>query len=457
MVGDPLIERLAGIVGDAHVLVDADLRAPYEADWTGRFSGTARCVVRPGSTSDVAAVLRVCSDMGVPVVPQGGNSGLVGGSVPRGGEVLLSLRHLDWIDALDERDASIVVGAGATLGEVQRTVRAHGWDVGVDLGARDSATVGGMVATNAGGMHVARYGPMVEQVIGLEAVLAGGSTIGRVPGLRKDNTGYRWPGLLAGSEGTLAVITRVHLALVPRLPERVAAIVGVADFDAAVGLCAKFRRDLHNLDALEGFDDAAMESVCEFAAMPRPFPGAHAVYVLVECAGPEGSTGALLDELTGGLALAPEVLASAVGADEPTVSRLWSYRELIPESVNARGVPHKLDVTLPGSRLPHFASAVRSRISEVAPHAETVLFGHLGDGNLHVNILGLTPGDEFVDDAVLDLVIAMDGSISAEHGIGIVKRAALARARSTAEIDAMRAVRGALDPGGILNPGVIFD
>ena len=208
-----VVDSLRAIVGEHHRLVDPGLRASYGTDWTRRFGGPAMAIVRPGTVDEVGAVLRTCADAGIGVVPQGGNTGLVGGSVPRGGEVVLSTLRLSTLEDVDPDAGEVTVGAGATLSAVQAVARRAGWDVGVDLGARDSATIGGMVATNAGGVNVLRYGPMRQQLLGFEAVLADGTILRRLPGMPKDNTGYDLGGLLTGSEGTLAVITRLRLRL----------------------------------------------------------------------------------------------------------------------------------------------------------------------------------------------------------------------------------------------------
>ena len=455
MVRDALIDALVGVVGRANVLVDADVRAGYETDWTGRFHGTARCVVRPAGTDEVAGVLRVCSAGAAPVVPQGGNTGLVGGSVPRGGEVVLSLRRLHAIRPFDAQHGEVVVGAGAVLGAVRAGARVAGWDVGVDMASRDTATIGGMVSTNAGGVHVLRYGSMRNQVLGLEAVLADGTVVGRVPGLRKDNTGYDLAGLLTGSEGTLAVITRVHLALVPYLPDRVVALCALEGFADALTVSAALRKRVDSLVALEVFFADGLELVCEHTGLGVPFDAAYPAYLLIECAGRAGSADLLVDELAGVLGECPQVPATAVAVDPASRERLWAYRDRHTEAINAAGIPHKLDVTLPFDQLVAFEQAVRARIKEVAPRAGVVCFGHLGDGNLHVNILG-PPSDDFaVDDTVLGLVAAMGGSISAEHGIGVAKRAALERSAGSTDLATMRAIKLALDPRGILNPGVL--
>jgi FAD/FMN-containing dehydrogenase len=453
---DLLARELADVVGAAHVLVDPDLRAGYEVDWTRRYRGDARAVVRPGSTGEVARVVERCGEAGVAVVPQGGNTGLVGGGVPRPGSaaVVLSTRRLDAIGDVDVAQGEVVAGAGATLAAVQAAARAAGWEVAVDLAARESATVGGMVATNAGGEHVVRYGRMRNHVLGVEAVLADGSVIGRLPALRKDATGLEWAGVLAGSEGTLAVVTQVHLALVPRLPERVVALAALDDFAAAVRLAGALRAHLASLLALEVFFADGLQLVQEHTGLPAPFAEGWPAYLLVELGAGAGAgeTERLAAVLDGDGA----VRATAVAEDEAGRARLWSYRDRHTEAINAAGVPHKLDVTLPRDRLAEFEARVRDTVSAVEPDARLVLFGHVGDGNLHVNVLGLDPGDTAVDHAVLLLVASMGGSISAEHGIGIAKRRELALTRSDADIAAMRAIKGALDPRGVLNPGVLL-
>lgn len=452
---DPLLDALAGIVGPAHVLVDADVRATYETDWTGRFHGTARAVVRPGDPAEVAAALAACTDANAPVVPQGGNTGLVGGSVPRAGEVVVSLTRLDAV-SVDAQQGEAIAGAGTVLEDLQARTRADGWELAVDLSSRGSCTIGGMVATNAGGEHVIRYGAMQDQLIGVEAALADGRIVGRIPALRKDNTGYHWEGLLAGSEGTLGVITRVHLRLVPSLPERVVVLVGVADLAAAQSVGARLRHELDELVALEVCFADGIDLVDAHLGLPPPFTPPAPVVLLAECAQRDPDLDALVDRLGAVVASAPEVHASAVATDERTRARFWSYREGHAEAINAAGVPHKLDVTLPSDTLVDFEQAVRSRVAAIAPDARVILFGHIGDGNLHVNVLGLPAGDDTVDEAVLDLVVERGGSISAEHGIGVAKRDAFVRSTDPGELAAMRSVKHALDPRAILNPGVLF-
>jgi FAD/FMN-containing dehydrogenase len=450
---DALRSHLRGVVGGNHVLDEPGLRAPYETDWTRRWTGQARLVVRPGDTAEVAAVLRHCSAAGVPVVPQGGNTGLVGGGVPRGGEVVLSLTRLAGIDEVDASSGQVTVGAGATLAAVQAHARRAGWAVGVDLAARDSATIGGMVATNAGGVHVLRHGMMRANVAGAEAVLADGRVLGRLGGLLKDNTGYDLTGLLCGSEGTLAVVTRVRLRLVPRHDARVTALLGLPSLAAAVDLLPRLRHHVRALDAVEYLDGGALDLVRARAGLAAPLPARHAAYLVVEAAaGGDTPQDAVTAELAAALAGMEHV---AVAVDRTDRDALWAYRERVTECVNAAGVPRKLDVTVPVADLPAFEPALRARLAEIAPSAALVLFGHLADGNLHVNLLGVQL-DRDVDGAVYDLVAAFGGSISAEHGIGVAKRPWLHLTRSPTEITAMGAVKAAFDPAGILNPGVLL-
>ena len=449
-----LLDSLRDIVGERHCLTDASLRASYETDWTRRFSGPGLAVVRPGSVDEVAAVLRACGDAGAAVVPQGGNTGLVGGSVPRGGEVVLSTLRLGAIEDLDADAGELTAGAGATLAAVQAAARAAGWDVGVDLGARDSATIGGMVATNAGGVNVLRHGPMRQQVLGFEAVRADGTVLRRLPGMPKDNTGYDLAGLLAGSEGTLAVITRVRLRLVPRLSQRAVAVIGFTDATAAVSAAARLRRELGSVLALELFTDAGLELVMRHASVAAPFADRRPVYLLVEV-GMDGADPT--DELVAALeGLDVDDGAAVVATDLAGRHRLWQLRERHTEAVNAEGVPHKLDVSVPLARYAELIEGAPAAVAAVDTSARVISYGHVGDGNVHVNILGPASDDDAVDDAVLTLVLELGGSVSAEHGIGVAKVAWLARDRGAETVAAMRAIKDAWDPAGILNPGVIF-
>ncbi|HYN94853.1 MAG TPA: FAD-binding oxidoreductase [Pilimelia sp.] len=446
-----LEDTLRGIVGDRHVLVDPDLRAAYETDWTRRFAGAARCVVRPADTAEVAAVVGACAAAGVPLTVQGGNTGLVGGGVPAGGEVLLSLGRLSEMEPVDELEAQVTVGAGVTLERLQQHARAVGLDVGVDLAARASATVGGLVATNAGGIRVLRYGSMREQLTGSEAVLADGTVVSRLAGLAKDNTGYDMTQLLAGSEGTLAVLTRVRLRLVPLLPARAVALVAVDGVAGALALLATARA-LPGLAAAELFFPEGLELVRAYGNLRAPFGAPYPCYVVLECAARTDPT----DELLAALGECDAVQDATVASDAAGRARLWAYREAHTEAISAAGVPVKLDVSVPLRELAGLVAALPGTVSAVAPGARTILFGHLGEGNLHVNVLDAGADAERVSDAVLHLVADRRGSISSEHGVGRAKARWLPLSRSAAEIAAMRRIKAALDPAGTLNPGVLL-
>jgi FAD/FMN-containing dehydrogenase len=433
------------------VLVDDDVRASYETDWTRRFHGRARAVVRPGGADEVAAVLAACRAHGAAVVPQGGNTGMVGGGVPRGGEVVVSLGRLRELGEVDRATAQVTVGAGVTLAALQAHARAAGLDAGVDFGGRDSATIGGVVSTNAGGIQAIRYGTVRARVAGLQAVLADGSVVDRRSGLLKDNAGYDLPALLVGSEGTLGVVTSVRWRLVPMLTARVAALVPLDSVAAVAALLARVRPALPSLHAAELMTDDGVQLVLDHLGTSFPLARRSPAYLLLECAGRADPT----DELVG--ALDDAGVADAVIADESGErERLWRLREGYTEALNAGPIPHKMDVGVPLPELPRFVEEVVALVERVAPGSRTIVFGHLGDGNVHINVLGPDPEDDSVDEAVLRLAAACGGTISAEHGVGVAKARWLSLARSPAELMAMRAIKRALDPDGILNPGAVL-
>lgn len=448
----PPLSELSALLGADHVLTDPDVAAGWCVDWTGRFRGATPAVVRPGSTEEVAAVVAWCRRHGVAVVPQGGNTGLVGGGVPLAGEVVLSLRRLAEVTDGDALAGQLTAGAGVTLAATHRAAGGLGWAYGVDMGSRDSATVGGSVATNAGGTRVLRHGDTRAQLLGVEAVLGDGSVVSHLGGLVKDNTGYHLPSLLCGSEGTLAVVTAARLRLVPRTDERATALLAFDGLDAAVSAAAALRRSAPSLDAAELFLEDGLDLVCAVTGHARPFPSAHRAYLLVEAAGVTSP----LDELGAAVESVDGLADAAVAVDSVRAGGLWRYREAHTEAIATLGTPHKLDVTVPAGALAGFLEEVPSVVASVEPEARTWLFGHVCDGNVHVNVTGLAPDDPAVDDAVLRHVARLGGSISAEHGIGTAKRAWVPLGRSAAEIAAFRAVKGALDPDGILNPNVLL-
>ena len=437
---------LVEIVGERHVLADPDLRAPYERDWTGRFGGEARAVARPADTAQVAAVVRACANAGAAIVPQGGNTGLVGASVPRGGEVVVSLRRLDAIGPVDAALGQVTAGAGATLAALQHACAEAGQDAALDFAARDSATVGGAVACDAGGARALRHGTARARVAGLEAVLADGSVVERLSGLTKDNAGYDLGALLVGSEGTLGIITAVRWRTAPRLTARAAALVGLPGAGAAAELLAALRTCAPSLESCDFFLHEGLELVLAHQRRSSPLPRPARFYVLAECAAREDPTPELAAALAG-------FEDTAVADDTASRENLWRLREGHTEAINAAGVPHKLDVGVPLAQLARFLEEVPRAVGE---GVKTILFGHLADGNVHVNLLGPDPGDERADDAVLELALACGGTISAEHGVGVAKARWLERARGRTELAAMRAVKRALDPHGVLNPGAVL-
>lgn len=447
---EALIDRLAAIVGATQVTTDADVLEGRSVDHTGRYRGHASALVRPGSADEVAEVLRVCRDAGVNVTVQGGRTSLVAGTVPEHDDVLLSTERLRDVGEVDVVERRIHVGAGATLAEVQRAAAAAGLVFGVDLAARDSATVGGMASTNAGGLRTVCYGNMGEQVIGLDVVLPDGSVVHRHSQVRSDNTGYDLASLFVGAEGTLGVITALDLRLHPTPRQRVTAICGFADLDALIETGRVFR-DMEGIAALELIDARASALTAEHAGVAAPVQGAW--QLLIELAGETDLTDRLADALQDA-ELADE---PAVGVDANAQQRLWQVREAVAEVLGVYGPPLKFDVSLPLSAIRGFAEDAATLVAEHAPDAIPVLFGHVGEGNLHLNILrcDLT-GERGLYSAMMALIASLGGNVSSEHGVGTRKRDYLSMARTEADIAAMRTVKAAFDPTGYLNRAVLF-
>ena len=477
-----MIADLRAVIGPAHVLAEPDVVAGYATDWTRRYSGVAACVVRPASTAEVADVIRACAAHGAPIVPQGGNTSLVGGSVPSGGPpgsdtaaalppVVLSTGRLTGLDPVDVRSGQVTAGAGVTIARLRAHAAASGLSYGVDLASRDTATVGGTIATNAGGIHTIRYGSTRAHVAGVTAVLADGSVVGDMSGLTAGATGYDIAQLLAGSEDTLAVITAARLRFRIAEPPSAVLLAGVTSIDGAADLLAGIRAAVPGVLAGEYFDTAGMDLVCRATGLPRP-PGYDGPAAGGDTARPRsqaGPAGFLLAELTsgdGGSDDIPGRLADAtlpeetwVATDARGMAALWAYRERLTEAIATRGIPHKIDVAVPAGELGAFRSELDGVARSGTGHdgePEVIVFGHIGVGNLHVNVIGPDPADTSVDAAVVRLVAAHGGSVAAEHGVGRAKATWLGLSRSAAEIAAMRAIKAALDPAGVLNPGVLL-
>ncbi len=446
-----VVQQLASLVGARYVSTDPDVLAGRSADWTGRYSGNASALVRPGSAEEVAEVLRLCRDAGTHVTIQGGRTSLVAGTVPEHDDVLLSTERLCQVSEVDAVERRIEAGAGATLAAVQHAATVSGLVFGVDLAARDTATVGGMASTNAGGLRTVRYGNMGSQVIGLDVALPDGSVVRRHSRVRADNTGYDLPSLFVGAEGTLGVITTLDLRLHPDPAHRVTAVCGFDELGPLVDAGRLFR-DLEGIAALELVDGRAAALADEHLGAPPPLDSRW--LLLVELASDFDQTERLADALDS----VHTSTEPAVGVDSAAQQRLWRVRESLAEVVGVFGPPLKFDVSLPLSAITRFADEAAALVQRHAPDAVGVLFGHIGEGNLHLNVLRCSAGQERdLYAAMMDLIADCGGNVSSEHGVGSRKRRYLGMSRDDADVAAMRALKTAFDPTGYLNAAVLFD
>ena len=468
-IHEALLATLRREVGDAHVLSGGDLSA-WELDWRKRWRGKALAVVRPGSTAEVAAVVRGCAAHGTPLVAQGGNTGLVGAGVPdaSGTQVLLSTTRLNRIRALDRANLTLTAEAGCVLQAVQQAAEEAGLLFPLSLAAEGSCTIGGTLATNAGGTQVLRYGNARSLCLGLEAVTASGDVWHGLAGLRKDNTGYDLRDLLIGSEGTLAIITAATLALHPRPAATITALAACNSLPACLALLAAAQQQLG--PGLTGFEVMNAFSLAlvarHFPQLHQPLPGAPWM-VLVELSDNEGESHAR-GQFEGLLAaaLADGTIGDAAVAQSVAQSRaMWHLREAIPLAQSEEGLNVKHDIALPVSRIPAFCAATDATLAARWPGVRLVTFGHLGDGNLHYNVQApeaadgaafLREQEAAINDVVYDAVTAQGGSISAEHGIGVLKREELVRRKDPTALAMMHAIKRALDPEGLLNPGRVL-
>ena len=448
------LEPLKAIIGPNVIEEDQDIISGATSDWTRRYQGHSTALALPTSTSEVAEILKWCSSNRISVVPQGGNTGMVGGGVPMHGELILSLKKMTKIEFAEGTPSQLIADAGATLSTVQREATKNGLMYGVDFAARESATIGGTIATNAGGHHVIRYGDTRKQLISVEAVTAEGIIVGDVRGLVKDNTGYHLPSFLCGSEGTLAVITRARLRLWPQPEEKVVVLIGLESAEEALDIARLFTSTNQDTQACEIFFKNGLALVCKRFDIEPLWGGKHSTYLLLEFAGPKGVLERLRTSKHGQVLRNTESVA--IGEDGTSRSRLWRYRSLHTEAISDLGIPHKLDVTIPHHQLPYFIDTVGSIVRECSSENETYLFGHAGDGNIHVNVIGPNENDLTTDKAVLEFVSSLGGSISAEHGIGRAKAAYLHLRRTPEEVKIFKDLKNVFDPIGILNPGVIF-
>jgi FAD/FMN-containing dehydrogenase len=454
--------------------VDAEAKAPFLTDWRRRYRGEAWAVAQPGNTDEVAAILAWCQAEGVPVVPQGGNTGLSGGATPdaSGAALLLSLARMCQVRSCDAANATLTVEAGCTLATVQAAAVGAGLLFPLSLASEGSCTIGGNLATNAGGVHVLRYGNARALCLGIEAVLADGRVWHGLSGLRKDNSGYDLRDLLIGSEGTLGVITAATLRLFAQPAGRALAWVAVPSADAALALLARAAARLdQDLNAFELVSAQALDLVlAHIPGTQAPLSEVAPWSVLVEATAHDeaGRAEAMLQTLLADALAAGEITDAVLATNARQMQALWRLRESISTAQGIAGRNVKHDIALPRSAVPSFVAEVGARIRAAWPGAVPVVFGHLGDGNLHYNLspppdrvdgddlVAFTAFEGEVNTLVHAEVMARGGSLSAEHGLGILRRDAAARYRDPAADAAMRAIKQALDPKGLLNPGKVL-
>ena len=448
------IEDLKSLMEPGRVVEDQEVIRTYIDDWTGRYKGSTSAVTFPHSTDEVAKILSWCSTNQVRVVPQGGNTGMVGGSVPLNGELIISLRKMKNVSFSNTNRNQIVAEAGATLLEIQNLASGRGLMYGVDFAARDSATIGGTIATNAGGLNVLKYGTTRRQIVSVEAVTGTGKVIGNLNGLEKDNTGYHLPSLLCGSEGTLAIVTRAKLKLWPEPEETVTILFGFNTIEDAVNLTADCMSTNTEIIACELFFQKGVDLVRDAYDLQPLWDNKNSIYLLCEFAGDSGISDRLSENILG------EILQThnsvLVATTDRERQRLWQYRELHTVAVSQKGIPLKLDVTIPLGNLPHFLDGIDTICGNINPLSLPYVFGHAADGNMHLNILQSEPNVAEMEEEILKFVVSLEGSISAEHGIGRAKAPYLHLQRNEHEISLFREMKKAFDPKGILNPDVIF-
>ena len=459
----------AQLLGSRGLTSDSDLTTPWLTDWRGRFTGQAIAMASPASTEELAALIRLCVTHNVAVVPQGGNSSMSGGATPdaSGHALLLSLRRLNAIGPLDSENRQITCGAGVILQDLHQAAEAANLRFPLSLGGKGSATVGGLISTNAGGTQVLRHGSMRAQVLGLEAVLADGSIFNGLTALKKDNRGFDLKQLLIGSEGTLGIVTKATLRLVPAIAERQVVWAGVASLQAARKLMLHCEAAVG--EALEGFEvtpHSSLVAVLDYLPGARsPLAGDHAWHALIEVVADRGNAASLAEKVEAMMASAFEAGLlddAAIAANETQAEAFWNLRESIAPAERAQGPAMQHDISVPVERMPDFVDAARAEIEQSWPGTRAIAFGHLGDGNVHFHVLAPagTPREPWesvegkqISRQLHDLVAAWQGSISAEHGIGQLKRDELARLGDPVSLALMRRIKQALDPHELLNPG----
>ncbi len=464
-----ILTRLIEVVGPRYVITEEAELAPYMEEWRGLYHGRTPLLLKPGSTDEVAQILKIANDARIAVVPQGGNTGLVGGQIPMtsGHEIVLNLSRLNRVRALDPANNTLTIEAGATLAQAQEAAAQAGRLFPLSLSSEGSCQIGGNLATNAGGIKVLAYGNARALTLGLEVVLADGRVWNGLRGLRKDNTGYDLRDLFIGSEGTLGIITAAVLRMFPRPAEQAAAFVALGSLDDVARLFEMAQgRAGPALTAFEFIPRIALDFLAKHMPETRdPLDAPHPWYVLMEVSGarPDGSAEGILEALLEQAFEAGIVTDGAVAASLAQAQAFWDLRERLSEVQKYEGGSVKCDVSVPVSKLPEFVQRANAAVERIMPGARPFAFGHFGDGNVHYNVSQPEGMDKDAylarwDDiagAAYGLAVELGGSISAEHGIGRMKRDMLPRVKDDTEMWMMRTLKQALDPNGILNPGKV--
>lgn len=466
---DEFLTEAASLLGPRGLTTDIDLVEPWLTDWRGRFHGKALAMASPASTEEVAALVRLCARHGVAIVPQGGNSGMSGGATPDGSgrQLLLSLRRMNAVRSFDDEGRQICCEAGVILENLHHKAEEHGLRFPLTLGGKGSATVGGLISTNAGGTQVLRHGSMRAMVAGVEAVLADGSVFDALTPLKKDNRGFDLKQLLIGSEGTLGIVTAATLRLVPAIADRIVTWAACPSLQVARALLLHCEAQVG--EALEGFEvipAASLDAVMAHLPEARPpLAGMHAWHVLIEVVADRAGAESLRDRVETMIASGFEaglVEDAVLSASEAQAETFWLLRDSVAPAERAKGPAVQHDISVPVERMPDFVDHAVAAIEAAHPGVQAIAFGHLGDGNVHFHVISPAGSTQelwesgeakIISGKVHDMVVDWGGSISAEHGIGQIKRTELERLGDPVMLGMMRAVKKALDPAGILNPG----
>ncbi len=445
------------------VVVDPDLILEYGKDRTIVHTPAPLAVVFPRSLNEIREVVRYCYENNLSMVPSGGRTGYAGAAVAANHEVVISLSKMDRINAMDVESGSVQVEAGAILEDVQRMVSEEGLYFPLDFAARGSAQIGGCISTNAGGLKVLKYGMTRELVLGLEVVVANGEMLDLNSNLHKNNSGYDLKQFFIGAEGTLGIIARATMKIVPRPRQLQVALLAVSDFEPIMTILRRIRLEGVDVTAFEFFSAACLDAVLAHRSLRRPFAGDYPFYVVVEI--DEGGKQNQLVQLLEWLAVDGLIVDGTVATSSASFTEIWAYREDISESISMLGSVHKNDVAVPVSSMPSFLGDLRNLISSRYQNFDVLLFGHIGDGNIHVNVIDRShmKPDSFrattadLDIAMCELIRQYHGSVSAEHGIGLLKKKLLHLQRSDAEIQMMKNIKRSIDPKNLFNPGKIID